>query len=272
MQQRQSGAYTSVPAVLALGLAMVVLLMNTLFVDHGQALMDWNTNSSRQLSSKALKSPSSSFQDTIVVFLDIDGVLSLWPLGEEEDEEESGDLEAEDDRYYNIDPETDNEPMLDEPADISDYENCDKPILIRTVAAFSKLWDALPEDKRRLVLSSSWRLNKGCPELIMEAFKAYGDEYGGPLADFDGFDDVNGKYQKSRQSEIASWHHGNNERVAAWIVLDDLESTSIELKHYEFFQDHVVITGGKVGLTDEDAEEAIELIEMQLGKEDLSGA
>lgn len=97
----------------------------------------------------------------------------------------------------------------------------------------------------------------------------------GPLQEITKFEHTTvGKPLDNRQVEIRTWleEHETTMDIAAWIVFDDL-SVVIEHEPYaEMFQDHAVITEGDTGITMEDKEKALHLLQTQLEAYDANNA
>ena len=166
---------------------------------------------------------------SIVLFLDIDGVLLPFP--DAPDEIGEGRLFP-------------NEPL----------------------AALSKILIAFQEGSVELVLSSTWRVKDSNRQDILNDFQAYGH---GPLAqmkgDFSYITDPT--FHGERQHEIHRWLRTMSHlEIAAWVALDDEEllEGSANAAYRKHFEGRVVHCNSRVGLTEEQADEAVVLIRKQL--------
>jgi len=133
-----------------------------------------------------------------------------------------------------------------------------------TLEAFSLILDTLPDTK--LVLSSTWRVQDKFRKEIMAAFRSFGYAYGGPLLEVEFMDLTDPEIHSERQHEIYDWLQRNRERTGAWVALDDEEllEGSENAANKKDFQGHVVKTDSHIGLTMQDARDAIELLRAQL--------
>jgi hypothetical protein len=125
-----------------------------------------------------------------------------------------------------------------------------------------------------IVLSSTWRVKLSMREDIIADFRAYGR---GPLSTFndDFYGITNPKLHTERQHEIFEWlkqYHKENmiknkkSSQFAWIAIDDEELIHgpSNAKYKSIFENHVIHCDSKVGLTHDQAVQAIELIRNQL--------
>ncbi|CAB9527808.1 expressed unknown protein [Seminavis robusta] len=196
-------------------------------------------------------------QGKIVVFLDIDGVIAPYGLDPMDDD-------ADDDAsHFFYDDQDSNLAKLQS-------HNCWRDFTNETMDAFSKILSAFPHSELRVILSSYWRIHNVCRGAILQKFRDYGSLHGGPLRQFDYFDDRTGDEMESRQAEIAQWllkFNPDNDVLAAWVVLDDSECLrGRENKQYrDMFVGRVVKPFEDVGLTDKDADKAIQILNEQLG-------
>jgi hypothetical protein len=117
----------------------------------------------------------------------------------------------------------------------------------------------------RLVLSSTWRVQATYRGQILESFHAYGRALGGPLRSIEFHDITDPTLHLTRQAEINAWLHSNRYR-GAWIALDDEELVEGEENNSQrqAFCGRVVKTASHIGLTCEDAQQALTLLENQL--------
>jgi hypothetical protein len=135
----------------------------------------------------------------------------------------------------------------------------------RTLGALSIIFARYPEAV--LVLSSTWRVRKDFCDQILDSFANYNERNGNslPLSFFD-VTDIN--LHSERQWEIRDWLNKNKSKsVSAWVAIDDedLLEGKMNDRYRSEFEGHVVKTMSPVGLTQSDAEDAIELIHNQLG-------
>ncbi|CAB9527667.1 expressed unknown protein [Seminavis robusta] len=174
----------------------------------------------------------------------MDGVLAPWP--EDYDDDDEGDDAYDDDAMAGL-------------------EHCDNEVSEESVAAFSELLSAIPEEHRKVVFSSAWRLHKTCTQHILDIFCEYGEKHGGPLKDLKLFDSRTGEHHESRQIEIARWvmEHAKD-GIAAWVALDDRGSILKEPRYLHLFKGHAVVTEKHVGLTSDDVKDALDLVKHQL--------
>ena len=242
----------AVVLVASLSLLVCILALSLLNNDHRLLVTLEGNHKHRQL--------STSFADMIVVFLDMDGVLAVWPVHDDDDDDDAVDDRY--DSYFDDNDDNDDFIVLDKPL----HHYCNRPVPSRTLEAFSSLLEAIPEDQRKVVLSSAWRLSHECRQTTLQYLEAYGAANGGVLANFKEFDGRTGDYHKKRHVEIEHWldKHNRMEEIAAWVVLDD---GAYKGKPSALFMDHVVTPGRHIGLTDEDVDRAIEIIQKQLDEE-----
>jgi hypothetical protein len=190
----------------------------------------------------------------VIIFLDIDGVLLPFPEPKQENDHRlfpNSTLRALNRILRAFEEETKNP----KPCDSTTATN---------VTALSHDNDDDMEVKVAIVLSSTWRVRDTLIREILDDFQAFGK---GPIARMDNFYDITDpNLHSERQYEIYSWllsqrEYGDN--VDAWIALDD-DDNIIAGPYQSFFQGHVVQTDSKIGLTDAQAMEAIQLIREQL--------
>ncbi len=116
-----------------------------------------------------------------------------------------------------------------------------------------------------LVLSSTWRVRPQFCQQILHAFQSYNECFQGSLpSDF--YDITNADNHSERQWEIHEWLMGREQSVECWVCLDDEELLQEEknAQYRPFFEGHVVKTRSSVGLTMDDAEKALRLLQQQL--------
>lgn len=192
--------------------------------------------------------------DKFVFFLDIDGVVAPYGLDPKDDD-------ADDDRSH-FQHDDDARAKLQE-------HHCWRPFTDDTMAALSSILEAVPADRRRVILSSFWRFHANCRVAILDTFHAYGEQNGGPLKDLQWFDGRTGEVD-DRQTEIADWLVHNNPHddvLAGWLVLDDrVLMGEYVRKFHKMFKGHVIVPDEDLGLTAKDAEEAVALISEQLAE------
>lgn len=132
------------------------------------------------------------------------------------------------------------------------------------LAALSQILSEVPS--LVLVLSSTWRVRQEFRNEIIESFHSYGRQHGGPLATIEDFYDVTDIHNHSeRQWEIHAWLSAQP-NIRAWVALDDEELVEGDCnRHYrDQFIRHVIKTNSAIGLTDQDAQQAIVLIMEQI--------
>jgi len=151
-----------------------------------------------------------------------------------------------------------------------------------TLSALSLILEAFPSVSKKnstsnqiesvascvdIVLSSTWRVQKSICDEIISDFRLH--DGGGPLTMLEDFYDITDPTMHSvRQHEIYQWLQTltNDVTIAAWIALDDedllhgLENAS----HKSYFDGRVIHCDSSVGLTRDQAREAIRLIQNQL--------
>ena len=167
-----------------------------------------------------------------------------------------------------------------------------------TLAALSRILDAFSGDtpsqsshavtkQPELILSSTWRAQENLIAEILHSFELYGKAHGGPLQSIQAFDDMTDpEYHSERQYEIHKYllklldgeDTKNNDYSSsrgdcrdhqpsvAWVALDDeelLEGAS-NAEHRSNFIGHAVKVNSRIGLTDDDAAFAIDLLQQQL--------
>lgn len=116
-----------------------------------------------------------------------------------------------------------------------------------------------------LVLSSTWRVRPEFCQQILQAFQTFNECFQGSLpSDF--YDITNAEHHSERQWEIHEWIMGQEQSVESWVCLDDEELLEEEknAKYRPFFEGHVVKTKSSVGLTMNDAEKALHLLQQHL--------
>jgi HAD domain in Swiss Army Knife RNA repair proteins len=93
-------------------------------------------------------------------------------------------------------------------------------------------------------------------------------EHDGGKNDMEDDDDDGSNVDFYRPTSDATQKKTKNVRVAAWLALDDEEllEGDVNARHAQFFQGHVVKTDSHVGLTMDDAKNAVELLSCQLQK------
>ena len=166
----------------------------------------------------------------IVIFLDIDGVL--LPFGNDNNDKKE--------------------------------ESCTALFPDRTLKALSKIIQHSPKPVA-LVLSSTWRVRPEFCHQILQAFQTYNNVFRGylPITFYDVTDVEN---HTERQWEIYDWLKGQDQKIDAWICLDDEELLEEEknAKYQKLFEGHVIKTISSCGLTMKEAELAIRLLKQQV--------
>jgi hypothetical protein len=117
----------------------------------------------------------------------------------------------------------------------------------------------------QLVLSSTWRVRASFRAQIIESLRLYGRKFGGPLESIEFYDITDPLLHSTRQAEIDAWLQSNGFR-GAWIALDDedlVEGNENRLRSH-VFRNRVIKTASHVGLTDDDAHQAVTLLRKQL--------
>jgi hypothetical protein len=176
------------------------------------------------------------------------------------------------------------------------FQQSNNNIPTHTIEALSYIMEQVPS--ARLVMSSTWRVQEKYIQSVLDALHKYGYEMGsGPLMGIDFYDITDPDMHSERQYEIFEWlqrhqqrpqqHHGDVDEdndfyrprggetngtqkrrkdVAAWVALDDEEllEGDVNARHCRFFQGHVVKTDSHVGLTMDDAKNAVALLLCQL--------
>jgi hypothetical protein len=115
----------------------------------------------------------------------------------------------------------------------------------------------------KLVLSSTWRVQASFRNQILDCFR----EYPGPLSLIDDFFDITDPgLHSERQHEIYEWLQVHNWVNKPWVALDDEELLEGAANRHcrQVFEGHVVKTDSRIGLTDSDAERAIQLLRNQI--------
>lgn len=131
--------------------------------------------------------------------------------------------------------------------------------------SFAAIVEALPD--LLVVLSSTWRVSNKMQQQVLDSFNIYGYTFGGPLASIKGFFDITDpNYHSERQHEIFRWLSQHNAIERAWVALDDEEllGGKANAKYRSHFEGHVVRTHSQLGLTMENANEAILLLRNQI--------
>lgn len=134
-----------------------------------------------------------------------------------------------------------------------------------TLAALSLIMEEIPSVV--LVLSSTWRVRPEYCDDIIANFQLFGEKHGGPLATIQQFYDVTNVHTHTERSwEIHDWLSLNKNNVRAWIALDDEELVEGECneRHRREFEDRVIKTQSDLGLTTENARQAIALLRQQI--------
>jgi len=184
------------------------------------------------------------WEGPVVVFLDIDGVLAPYSLDPNPYPE---DLTYDDDAYETL----------------VEFK-CWRNFTDATLYALSSVLEVIPEQQRRVVLSSSWRRTDLCQGVALGLLHEYGVRNGGPLAQIEKFDDItpDDACHQCRQQEIAEWILAHEGEPLAWIALDDLELVDTFQREWnepyqEMFKGHAVHIEGDDGMTRADALKAI---------------
>lgn len=130
-----------------------------------------------------------------------------------------------------------------------------------------------------IVLSSTWRVQESFRNQILDSFRAYAYQYGGPLMEMDDFYDITDPdIHSERQHEIAEWlvknqgfegesrRSATTHRIAGWLALDDEELLlgDVNRARRHVFEGHVIQPKSNVGLTLKQAERGLELLRKQL--------
>ena len=151
------------------------------------------------------------------------------------------------------------------PFNSSNQSSCGSLFPDRVLEIFSSILEAVPEAE--IVLSSTWRAQQSMVRDILDSFRAYSYTFGGPLEKVTEFYDlVDPNYHSERQYEIHSWLKKHGDTLRAWVALDDEEllegKSNAKLRH--IFEGHAVLTDSHTGLTQENADQAIELLRRQM--------
>jgi hypothetical protein len=137
----------------------------------------------------------------------------------------------------------------------------------RTLKALSSIIEqsSSPNCKTEIVLSSTWRVQERFRQDILRDFHRYGVNQGGPLKSIEFYDFTDPCMHSERQHEIFSWLCENDQKVAAWVALDDEELLEGDANRAfrNTFDGHVVKTNSHRGLTMQDASEAVQLLQEQ---------
>lgn len=101
----------------------------------------------------------------------------------------------------------------------------------------------------KVVLSSTWRLDDGTKdyEYLIQRLREENVEIFGKTTDI---------YWSKRGLEIEGWIE-NEDNIDGFVVLDDIEFSDF---YRNKIKDHIVIIDYNVGLTEEDVERAIEIL------------
>lgn len=189
----------------------------------------------------------------VVVFLDIDGVL----LPFSSHPESKAEIES------NILPNR-------------TFPNC-------TLQALAHIFQHIPAAE--IVLSSTWRVQASFRNLILDEFRAFCSSSSNPSTDeqqlpksFYDITDIN--LHTERQHEIYEWlvqyqtnmNNGKSSNTTfkpsrcCWVALDDEELLCgpANATRRACFENHVIHCDHQVGLTMEQAQEAVRLLQMQL--------
>mmetsp|Transcript_9795 Transcript_9795/g.27736 ORF Transcript_9795/g.27736 Transcript_9795/m.27736 type:complete len:348 (-) Transcript_9795:90-1133(-) len=130
----------------------------------------------------------------------------------------------------------------------------------RCLSALSRVLDATGAT---IVLSSTWRVDTSAIDHITEEFKRFAREHAGPLGEVLGFQYMTDPQNHSvRQWEIAQWlaSFDGRETVESWVALDDDESIVQDMRYADEFSGHAVLVDSAVGLTEENADAAIQIL------------
>lgn len=184
-------------------------------------------------------------QQRILIFLDIDGVLLPFPTS------------------------------------VSQQSTCGAIFPDSTLAALTRILDANfgnPAVKPELVLSSTWRAQENLIAEILHSFALYGKAHGGPLSRIQAFDDMTDpEYHSERQYEIykhlfasdggkGTCNNATRDQPSiAWVALDDEELLEGEsnAQYRSKFIGRAVKVNSRIGLTEDDAARAIDLMQQQ---------
>jgi hypothetical protein len=133
-----------------------------------------------------------------------------------------------------------------------------------TLEAFSLILQEM--DGVKIVLSSTWRVQDRFRKEIIAGLRSYGYAYGGPLLEAEFMDLTDPDMHSERQHEIYDWLQRNQDKVGAWVALDDEElmEGAENAARRAVFQGHVVRTESHIGLTVKNARYAIGLLQAQL--------
>lgn len=128
----------------------------------------------------------------------------------------------------------------------------------RNLAALKTIIASVPDLK--IVLSSTWRVNETLKYEILDDLRKSGID----LEEF--YDTTDPKYHADRQHEIYKYVKANETKILAWIALDDEELLDgpENKNHRAMFVNHVIKCQSNVGLTSQQASEAIGLLQAQL--------
>ena len=132
----------------------------------------------------------------------------------------------------------------------------------------------LSHTEGRLVLSSTWRVIPDARTEIIDNFRQFAATHGGPLGDILKFDQMTSLSNHShRQWEIHEWLCSQaGKGIEHWVALDDEEllSGAALAQHRPAFEGHVVKCESHLGLTMEQAHQAVLLAKNRTRKGNLS--
>jgi ribosomal protein S8 len=139
-----------------------------------------------------------------------------------------------------------------------------------TLDALAHILTQIPNAE--LVLSSTWRVQESFIQAIVDDFKASGKS---PLDQVTFTDITDPTMHTERQHEILEWltrhgylqqHQQQQHQEVAWIAIDDEELLEgpPNAKHRHLFEHHVIKTDSHIGITMEDARQAVKLLHHQI--------
>mmetsp|Transcript_14582 Transcript_14582/g.16954 ORF Transcript_14582/g.16954 Transcript_14582/m.16954 type:complete len:114 (-) Transcript_14582:1886-2227(-) len=103
---------------------------------------------------------------------------------------------------------------------------------------------------------------------IIDAFRKYSEIFGGPLGDITEFEHITDPAMHSiRQWEVVGWLQAaevSGIKVTSWVALDDDDSFITNQKHFDIASQRAVICDSELGLTDDNAKEAIRILSEQI--------